>query len=174
MVTVTHSILFRTSTPKTALTALGLLSGLLLFCSALANEHDESIARWYAPEQVSLGRQVYHQYCIACHGAQAASVPRWDKQDKNGEFPPPPLNGTAHTWHHEIPLLRRTIREGGIKLGGRMPAFTDTLSAQEIDAVIAWFQSLWTDEIYANWSGDRPASDSATDMPWSLIELLKP
>ncbi len=32
-----------------------------------------------------------------------------------------------------------------------MPPFNEKLSAEEIDAVIAWFQSLWSDEIYTVW-----------------------
>jgi thiol:disulfide interchange protein DsbC len=32
-----------------------------------------------------------------------------------------------------------------------MPAFEDKLSDDQIDAIIAWFQSLWTDEIYSLW-----------------------
>ncbi len=35
-----------------------------------------------------------------------------------------------------------------------MPPFNDKLSSDEIDAVIAWFQSLWPDEIYRVWSGE--------------------
>ena len=34
-----------------------------------------------------------------------------------------------------------------------MPPFKDKLTAQEIDAIIAWFQSLWPDNIYAAWRG---------------------
>ena len=34
-----------------------------------------------------------------------------------------------------------------------MPSFDQKLSRAEIDAIIAWFQSLWPDEIYARWSG---------------------
>lgn len=94
--------------------------------------------------------------------------------DKSGRFPPPPLNGTAHTWHHSMELLRRTIREGGIALGGRMPAFKNTLSSQEIDGVIAWFQAYWPDDKYANWSGEPPPQNAAKKAPWSLKELLNP
>jgi len=32
-----------------------------------------------------------------------------------------------------------------------MPGFAELLSDAEIDAVIAWFQSFWLDEIYAAW-----------------------
>lgn len=146
---------------------------MIIKSPVFAENADNSIDRWYTSEQISLGKRVYAQHCVACHGVGASSVSRWDKMDKNGQFPPPPLNGSAHSWHHPMPLLQRTIREGGMPLGGRMPAFKRVLSAQEIDAVIAWFQSLWTDKIYADWSGEGRASDT-DDSPWSLKEFLKP
>ena len=32
-----------------------------------------------------------------------------------------------------------------------MPAWGGKLSDQDIDAVIAWFQSLWPDAVYGEW-----------------------
>ena len=138
-----------------------------------AGDTDQSAQRWYTPQQINQGKTVYEQHCLTCHGIDARSVSQWDKMNKHGQFPPPPLNGSAHSWHHPMPLLQRTIREGGIPLGGRMPAFETILSAQEIDAVIAWFQSLWPDETYLNWSGEAIDADP-NDVPWSLKDLLKP
>lgn len=57
----------------------------------------------------------------------------------------------ANTWHHPTVVLKRTIKEGTGKLGGNMPPWGDKLSDEEIEAIIAWFQSLWPDEIYAVW-----------------------
>lgn len=154
------------------ITVLTLISAM--FSLSVNGDTPYSNPRWYSPEQSKLGATLYQKHCQLCHGEGAASVKRWDKMDKSGQFPPPPLNGTGHTWHHPMPLLRRTIREGGVMLGGRMPAFKDTLSAQEIDSVIAWIQSLWPDEIYARWSGQWPGTGQAQKTPWSLEYLLKP
>jgi mono/diheme cytochrome c family protein len=66
-------------------------------------------------------------------------------------LPPPPLDGSAHTWHHSIEQLARSIKQGGIQLGGVMPGFTDKLDDQQIQALIAFFQSKWPDEIYQPW-----------------------
>jgi mono/diheme cytochrome c family protein len=71
--------------------------------------------------------------------------------DANGKFPPPPLNGSAHAWHHPQQVLVDTIKNGTAKLGGNMPAWKGKLSEQDIRAIIAWFQSKWSDEIYAAW-----------------------
>ena len=32
-----------------------------------------------------------------------------------------------------------------------MPPFQNTLKDEQITAVIAWFQSLWSDQLYAEW-----------------------
>ena len=45
------------------------------------------------------------------------------------------------------------MRNGGAPVGGWMPAFGATLSDEEIDAVLAYVQSLWSDEIYRAWLG---------------------
>lgn len=110
-------------------------------------------ARWYSDDQVRQGQQLFRENCAACHGQNAEATPNWKQTDANGHYPPPPLNGTAHAWHHDIEVLRRTIREGGQKLGGVMPPFADKLSADEIDSVIAFFQSKWPDELYQKWAG---------------------
>lgn len=109
--------------------------------------------RWYSADQVSRGETVFQQNCAGCHGSNAEATPDWKKTDANGNYPPPPLNGTAHAWHHDLQLLRDTIRKGGARVGGVMPAFENKLSDAEIDEVIAFFQSKWPDDIYDKWSG---------------------
>ncbi len=108
--------------------------------------------RWYSSAQVAQGQLLYRTHCAPCHGAHAEATPDWRQPDANGLYPPPPLNGTAHTWHHPLPQLRLTIRHGGASFGGKMPPFKAILSASEIDSIIAWFQSLWPDEIYRQWA----------------------
>lgn len=141
-----------------------ILMGLILVTGqSLAAEND----RWYTDEQVTSGEPLFRQNCAACHGQNAEATPNWKQTDANGNYPPPPLNGTAHAWHHNLDLLRRTVLEGGAKLGGQMPAFEGVLSAEQIDSVIAFFQSKWSDDIYQRWSG-RFAS---TDLP-SLNDII--
>jgi len=102
-------------------------------------------------DKVSRGRQLYLQNCAVCHGMNGEGAPNWRQRDAEGKFPPPPLNGTAHTWHHPKPALIYTIKNGTAQLGGNMPAWKDKLSDQDIEDIIAWFQSLWPEEIYAAW-----------------------
>lgn len=107
--------------------------------------------RWYARAQVERGHDLFQTHCAECHKADASGTPDWRTPLANGKYPPPPLNGTAHTWHHPLSVLQRTVRIGGVPLGGTMPGFADELSAGQIDDILAWVQSRWPDEIYRIW-----------------------
>ncbi len=107
--------------------------------------------RWYRQAQVDAGKPVFSTNCSICHGIDAVSTPQWRKPMDDGRYPPPPLNGTAHTWHHDLASLRRQIKRGGAKYGGWMPALGDSLKPEQLDEVIAYIQSLWPDNIYSAW-----------------------
>jgi thiol:disulfide interchange protein DsbC len=134
------------------LVQLGLLASLF-FASTV-----EAESRWYDQATVDQGATLFEQNCASCHGNNAEATADWKKTDADGNYPPPPLNGSAHAWHHNKELLTRTILEGGAKLGGSMPAFAGKLSEQEIEAVIAYFQSKWPDPVYRKWAGANEAS----------------
>ncbi|MDH5356123.1 MAG: thioredoxin fold domain-containing protein [Gammaproteobacteria bacterium] len=123
----------------------------LLYFAATAS-FAESDGRWFSSDQVKRGEVLFKQNCAACHGQNAEKTIDWKKTDANGKYPPPPLNGTAHAWHHSLELLKSTIREGGKKLGGVMPAFEGKLSDTEIDQLVAYFQSKWPDDVYQKWA----------------------
>jgi len=109
-------------------------------------------SRWYTQQQFELGKQVFTANCVQCHGGKGQGlVEDWKTPNPNGQFPAPPLNGTAHTWHHSTEVLMETINKGGIPLGGSMPAFKEVLSEEEKLAVIAFVQNLWDDETYNKW-----------------------
>jgi mono/diheme cytochrome c family protein len=116
-----------------------------------AERRDSDTGRWYTVEQVLGGGSVFAQHCAVCHGRQAEGTEEWFRRLPDGRWRPPPLNGTAHAWHHPLWQLRQHIREGSDPRHGNMPAFAPILSESEIDAVIAWFQSHWPDEIYQAW-----------------------
>jgi thiol:disulfide interchange protein DsbC len=132
-----------------------MINKLLILCSLLLMASPSFAAsepRWFSEAQVEQGAVKFKQNCAVCHGQNAESTASWKQTDENGKYPPPPLNGTAHAWHHDLKLLRNTIREGGAKLGGIMPAFGQRLSATEIDQVIAYFQSKWPNDTYRKWA----------------------
>ncbi|MFT7471571.1 MAG: mono/diheme cytochrome c family protein [Kiritimatiellia bacterium] len=122
--------------------------------SASSEEISEQmeVERWNSAEQVVLGREVFTQNCAVCHGAQAqGTVEDWREKLDDGSFPPPPLNGSAHAWHHPQEILLRVIDYGGEAMGGKMPAFIDVLENDEKLAAVAYFQSFWSDDIYQQW-----------------------
>ncbi len=103
------------------------------------------------PAVIARGAGIYRQHCAACHGANAEGTPNWHRQGPDGKYPPPPLDGSAHAWHHPMSALKQVIRDGTVKLGGNMPGWKDKLSDQDIEALVAWVQSLWPEELYRSW-----------------------
>ncbi len=102
-------------------------------------------------ELVKKGEQIYKTHCLICHKAKGVGAKNWRKKDKQGILPPPPLNGTAHTWHHKRKYLIDFIKNGSPMGESIMPAWKSRLSNMQIIAVIAYIQSLWPEEIYQEW-----------------------
>jgi len=111
----------------------------------------EKNARGLLMANIHRGAQLFAQNCARCHGDKAEGAPNWHIPGADGKFPPPPLNGTAHTWHHPRAALAMQIRNGSKKIGGNMPAFGDKLAEQDISAVIDFLSSRWPDPIYEAW-----------------------
>ncbi len=102
-------------------------------------------------QQILRGGRLYQQHCAACHGKLAQGAANWRQRDAQGKFPPPPLDGSAHTWHHPTTQLTEIIKNGTLDRGGNMPAWKDQLDEQDISDVLAWIKAQWPDEIYARW-----------------------
>jgi mono/diheme cytochrome c family protein len=144
---------------KFYLTSIPLLM-LVIACSDLEPDITEiskieliqKSARWYSRDQVAQGGLVFAANCAICHGSNAEGIAEdWKQRLDDGSFPPPPLNGSAHAWHHPNSMLIQVIDNGGAAFGGKMPAFKDVLEEAEKLAAIAYFQNYWTDEIYGQW-----------------------
>jgi mono/diheme cytochrome c family protein len=106
-------------------------------------------ARKLDPEKIKRGEAVYSKNCASCHGPNGEATPGWRNPRPDGRYPPPPLDGSAHAWHHSTETLERMIRVGSPE--GGMPAWDGKLTNQEIDDVIVWIKSLWPDEVYDIW-----------------------
>ncbi|MEJ2407109.1 MAG: cytochrome c [Candidatus Thiodiazotropha sp.] len=109
---------------------------------------DDGVVREVDFFRLAQGARLYQMNCAECHGSHAQGAPDWRQRDADGMFPPPPLNGTGHAWHHPTNMLRHVIANGSPGDQGNMPAWGDRLSGEEIDAIIAWFQSKWPDPFY--------------------------
>ena len=134
------------------MTTLLCVIGLLVAAISPAVAEEPIAGRWYSPSHVKAGKRVFDANCAVCHGDQGQGLAEdWKQPLADGSYPPPPLNGTAHTWHHPASQLMRTISEGGAAFGGKMPGFSKLLSDVEKATVIAYFQNWWPQEIYDEW-----------------------
>jgi len=116
-----------------------------------AGKKPQSISRNIDAQQLARGAVLFKNNCAACHGDQAQGNATWQKRDKNGKFPPPPLNGTGHAWHHPTEVLKYTINKGTGKIGGNMPAFAGKISDAEIDDILVFIQAKWPEPLYDAW-----------------------
>ena len=124
----------------------------ILLLVLVISPRDRVEDRWYTQSQLTIGKQVFDNNCAVCHGEVGQSIAEdWKKPLVDGTHAPPPVNGTGHAWHHPVSQLKRSIREGGQAIGGKMPGFQDQLSKNEIEAVIAYFQHWWPEDIYQDW-----------------------
>ncbi|SMN10829.1 Cytochrome c family protein [uncultured Candidatus Thioglobus sp.] len=99
------------------------------------------------------GKAIFAQNCQLCHGKAGQGLFKdWKKRQPDGKFPAPPLNGTAHTWHHSPKLLFQIINNGGVKFGGTMPGFKGKLSDDEKQAILDYLFSLWPQDIQQKYS----------------------
>ncbi len=117
----------------------------------ILNRNTGQIARNFDADQIIRGESVFQTNCESCHGKNAEGTTDWRKPNADGKFPPPPLNGTAHAWHHSTAVLKKTILKGGPPEISSMPAWEGILTEQQVDDVVVWIKSLWPDEVYATW-----------------------
>lgn len=91
------------------------------------------------PDLVAQGREVYMQVCAECHAERGQGY---------ADHPSaPPLDDSGHAWHHPDQQIYGWIVNGKLGVaGGGMPALGDRLTDEEVQAVIAYLHSLWTEE----------------------------
>lgn len=100
-------------------------------------------------EQVALGQTVYQENCAECHGAALEGQPDWKTPLPDGSMPAPPHDESGHTWHHPDQQLFDYTKLGGAiviqaPFKSAMPGFGETLSDEEIWAVLAFIKSSWS------------------------------
>lgn len=90
------------------------------------------------------GKIIYDQHCAGCHGQDAVgeNPDNIYEQDAQGNFVAPPLNGTAHSWHHTDEDLVDSILNGSER-NPRMRAFEDTLTRDDAVAAVEYIKSFW-------------------------------
>ena len=102
--------------------------------------------------QIARGRIVYEKNCQSCHGVEGkGNSTDWRIRRPNGMYQPPPLDDSAHAWHHPTADLRQMIKQGSMPGIGDMPPWEGILTEAEIDDVIVYINSLWSEEMYGYW-----------------------
>lgn len=110
------------------------------------------VARHFDAVQVARGQALYESHCRACHGPEGQGQPGdWRQKGADGQYPPPPLDDSAHAWHHPTKVLHQVIKHGSPGGSGNMPAWKAVLTDAQIDDVVVYIKSLWSDEVYAVW-----------------------
>lgn len=104
------------------------------------------------PRQVALGEQLYQAHCASCHGRNLEGQPDWQERRADGRLPAPPHDATGHSWHHPDAQLFAVTKEGMTPFAppgyeSDMPAFKDTLSDDQIWAIIAFIKSSWPEDV---------------------------
>ena len=120
----------------------------LLLTAVCGTAHAQKVTD---PLRLADGQATFQKHCAVCHGEAAQGLVEDWRKPVNGKYPPPPLNGTAHTWHHPFSQLKRLVKNGTADLGGSMPAWGDQLSDRKIENTLHYIIQLWPDEIYEAW-----------------------
>ncbi|NOY17113.1 MAG: cytochrome c [Gammaproteobacteria bacterium] len=95
------------------------------------------------PTSVSNGKELYGQYCQACHQKQGVGEkPVPPALRKPGYIPALPLNETSHAWHHTDKQMVNTILNGTPSTK-RMPAWKGTISEKDAQYIVSYIKSLW-------------------------------
>ncbi len=104
-------------------------------------------------QMAAQGERIYADNCAACHGdkLQGEAV-NWRQKKADGTLYAPPHDKTGHTWHHPDKVLFDITKLGGQATAppgfkSNMPGFGETLSDDEIRAVLAFIRSTWPQEI---------------------------
>jgi hypothetical protein len=80
---------------------------------------------------------LYEMHCAECHGIEGEG----QQPDPNAPGMAPPHNESGHTWHHPDQQNFATVWLGT----ANMPAFHDTLTAEEILFVLGYIKHWWGD-----------------------------
>jgi mono/diheme cytochrome c family protein len=109
---------------------------------------------WHAEnrraDQIAIGRNLYQVHCAICHGRNLEGQPQWQRRMSNGHMPAPPHDGSGHTWHHADDVLIGITKSGLKPYAGEdyesdMPAFENTLSDADVEAIWSFVKSTWPD-----------------------------
>lgn len=89
------------------------------------------------------GEILYEKHCVSCHGKDGSGGEGTGvtfSRPRNFSVIPPAINNPGFLKAASDSVIRHTINKG--RLGANMPAFSEQLSAQEIDDIIIYVRSF--------------------------------
>ncbi len=102
---------------------------------------------------VGQGRSLYAEHCASCHGVSLEGQPGWQVRRPDGKLPAPPHDESGHTWHHPDAVLFALTKYGPARVIGDpayqsdMPGYDETLTDEQIIAVLSYIKSTWPQAI---------------------------
>jgi mono/diheme cytochrome c family protein len=94
-----------------------------------------------APDPVTLGKEIYVERCVLCHGTKGHGW-EWTQKVAKPPVPVPDLAETVPTRTDQFLML--VILDGGKAVGasGIMPAFRFNMTDMEATAVVRYLRSI--------------------------------
>lgn len=136
------------------LVILFLIVGCQSAASQPASELD-SAESTQSSASLEVGEAVYAANCASCHGVNLEGQTNWQTPNEDGTWKAPPHDETGHTWHHPDAYILDRINNGtegldpGMQANSNMPAYKETLSAAEIEAVLEFIKRSWPEDVQA-------------------------
>jgi mono/diheme cytochrome c family protein len=133
-------------------------AALLLGAGVLIYQKSARSDRPFPGNRAENGQKIYAASCAVCHGVNLEGQANWRIIGEDGILPAPPHNEEGHTWHHGDGLLFDYTKLGGaaaLELRGvtgfksGMPAFSDSLTDDEIRDIWAYIKSTWSPQAQA-------------------------
>jgi mono/diheme cytochrome c family protein len=125
--------------------------GYLLFAPMRSGRHG---ADYRDADTVARGEGLFRANCEPCHGpagrGENPSEPMGGVKPGGG-YLAPALDGAGHAWHHSPEALFRIIKKGSPAADSSMVGWASRISDAEIDAVMAYFRSLWPPAIQSRY-----------------------
>lgn len=111
---------------------LALLIGLGVSMPLLLARPQQDPATALQARVLERGRTLYEAACAECHGLDG-------KGYAQSLVLAPPLDGSAHSWHHPDSQILGLLRFGGTT----MPAVAAGWSDEDVEAVLTFVKSRW-------------------------------
>lgn len=90
------------------------------------------------------GKALFNQFCVACHQKEGVGESYSQRMLTDANYiSAPSLDYLEHAWHHTDEQLAETIKNGSPRTPN-MPAWSSKLSDQQVNSVISYIKSLWT------------------------------